>query len=255
MMTPQEVSQRAFTKASFGGYNMAQVDEFLDVLTADYTVLYKESAVLKSKMKVLVEKLEEYRATEDAMRMTLLSAQKMASAMVAEAEEKKNAALRDAEADAKQKIADIRQEIENEEYRLTATKNATVAYMLHLKELFDHEQDYLSHLSDLTAPASKPPDPVETAATEIAGSMHKLLAEESSPEEEDEDSEDTKELDFSDPPVTEGTVLNAASKDSMFQIIDLTQGGEETSGPREEPSPIRRIDFNNLQFGRDYEIK
>ena len=98
MMTPQEVSQRAFTKASFGGYNMAQVDEFLDALTADYTVLYKENAVLKSKMKVLVEKVEEYRATEDAMRMTLLSAQKMANAMVAEAEEKKTTAIRDAEA-------------------------------------------------------------------------------------------------------------------------------------------------------------
>ena len=33
MLTPQEVSERAFTKASFGGYNMAQVDEFLDILT------------------------------------------------------------------------------------------------------------------------------------------------------------------------------------------------------------------------------
>ena len=32
MLTPQEVSERAFPKASFGGYNMTQVDEFLDVL-------------------------------------------------------------------------------------------------------------------------------------------------------------------------------------------------------------------------------
>ena len=34
MLTPQEVSEHAFAKASFGGYNMAMVDEFLDVLTA-----------------------------------------------------------------------------------------------------------------------------------------------------------------------------------------------------------------------------
>ena len=80
MMTPQEVSQHAFAKASFGGYNMAMVDEFLDVLTEDYSALYKENAVLKSKMKVLVEKVEEYRSTEDAMRKTLLTAQKMAPA-------------------------------------------------------------------------------------------------------------------------------------------------------------------------------
>ena len=68
MLTPQEVSERAFPKASFGGYNMAQVDEFLDVLTEDYSALYSENAVLKSKMKVLVEKVEEYRSTEEAMR-------------------------------------------------------------------------------------------------------------------------------------------------------------------------------------------
>ena len=72
MMTPQEVSQHAFAKASFGGYNMAMVDEFLDVLTEDYSALYKENAVLKSKMKVLVEKVEEYRSTEDAMRKACL---------------------------------------------------------------------------------------------------------------------------------------------------------------------------------------
>ena len=76
MLTPQEVSEHAFAKAGFGGYNMAMVDEFLDQLTEDYTTLYKENAVLKSKMKVLVEKVEEYRSTEEAMRKTLLTAQK-----------------------------------------------------------------------------------------------------------------------------------------------------------------------------------
>ena len=80
MLTPQEVSTHAFSKAVMGGYNMAMVDEFLDELTDDYTALYKENAALKSKMKVLVEKVEDYRATEDSMRATLLTAQKMAPA-------------------------------------------------------------------------------------------------------------------------------------------------------------------------------
>ena len=57
MLTPQEVSTRAFPKAVMGGYNMANVDEFLDELTDDYTALYKENAALKAKMKVLVEKV------------------------------------------------------------------------------------------------------------------------------------------------------------------------------------------------------
>ena len=78
MLTPQEVSTHVFSKARMGGYNMAMVDEFLDTLTEDYTTLYKENAALKAKLKVLVDKVEEYRATEDSMRATLLTAQKMA---------------------------------------------------------------------------------------------------------------------------------------------------------------------------------
>ena len=80
-MTPQEVSEHAFAKASFGGYNMAMVDEFLDVLTEDYTALYKENAVLKSKMKVLVDKVEEYRSTEEAIRWAVSRALRMASSV------------------------------------------------------------------------------------------------------------------------------------------------------------------------------
>ena len=93
MLTPQEVSEHAFAKASFGGYNMAMVDEFLDVLTADYTTLYKENATLQAKMKVLVDKVEEYRSTEEAMRKALLTAQKMADELVAQAEAKKTELL------------------------------------------------------------------------------------------------------------------------------------------------------------------
>ena len=99
MLTPQEVSTHSFAKASFGGYNMAMVDEFLDELTDDYTALYKENAALKAKLKVLVEKVEEYRATEDAMRSTLLAAQKMAAQMVAEAQAERDKSIAEAHAE------------------------------------------------------------------------------------------------------------------------------------------------------------
>ena len=81
MFTPQEVSEKVFPKASFGsgGYSMASVDEFLDALTEDYTALFKENVTLKAKLKVLAEKVEEYRSTEEAMRQALLTAQKMAA--------------------------------------------------------------------------------------------------------------------------------------------------------------------------------
>ena len=85
MFTPQEIQEKTFVKAVFGGYDMGSVDEFLEPLTEDYISLYKENAVLKSKMKILVEKLEEYRAQEDSMKKALVAAQKTSDQMIAEA--------------------------------------------------------------------------------------------------------------------------------------------------------------------------
>ena len=60
MITPQQIDQISFSQARHG-YDMEQVDKILEPLTEDYVALYKENALLKSKMRVLVGKLEEYR--------------------------------------------------------------------------------------------------------------------------------------------------------------------------------------------------
>jgi len=88
MFTPQQIEQISFSRATFGGYDMQSVDEFLEPLTDDYITLYKENALLKSKMKVLVSKLEEYRANEASMKEAILSAQSTCDAMIKEAEDK-----------------------------------------------------------------------------------------------------------------------------------------------------------------------
>ena len=86
MFTPQEIQEQTFSKAVFGGYDMQQVDDFLEPLTEDYIMLYKENSVLKSKMKVLVEKLEEYRGQEAAMKQQMAQAQAQCDRMIAEAQ-------------------------------------------------------------------------------------------------------------------------------------------------------------------------
>ena len=88
MFTPQEIQEQTFSKAVFGGYDMQQVDDFLEPLTEDYVTLYKENALLKSKMRVLVGKLEEYRKNEASMKDAVINAQKTCDKMVAEAQAK-----------------------------------------------------------------------------------------------------------------------------------------------------------------------
>ncbi len=98
MFTPQQLQQISFDKAVFGGYDMESVDEILEPLLEDYETLYRENATLKSKMRVLVEKLEEYRKNEGSVKEALRSAQRTCDAMVREAEKKCLDMLRTAKA-------------------------------------------------------------------------------------------------------------------------------------------------------------
>ena len=89
MFTPQQIDQISFrTSRMQAGYNIDDVDAFLEPLTEDYVTLYKENALLKSKMRVLVGKLEEYRKNEADMKDAVINAQKTCDKMVREAEEK-----------------------------------------------------------------------------------------------------------------------------------------------------------------------
>ncbi len=126
MFTPQQIDQISFARSTFGGYDMQQVDEFLEPLTEDYVTLYKENALLKSKMRVLVGKLEEYRKNEASMKDAVINAQKTCDKMVAEAEAKCTKMLQGAStmAEANTQTTDAQIAAENarvEEARQTAS--------------------------------------------------------------------------------------------------------------------------------------
>ena len=63
-MTPQDIREKTFEKAMFGGYDMAAVQNYQEEVATELANAQKEVAVLKGKMKVLVDKIEEYRASE-----------------------------------------------------------------------------------------------------------------------------------------------------------------------------------------------
>ena len=150
MFTPQEVSEKVFPKASFGGgYSMSAVDEFLDALTEDYTALFKENVTLKAKLKVLAEKVEEYRSTEEAMRQALLTAQKMAAKLVQEAQAEKEQILSDARTEAQAEIHRLDDERQAEERKLRAAQEKTAEFIRRSDELCKAQSAFLQSLPEL----------------------------------------------------------------------------------------------------------
>ncbi len=229
MLTPQEVSTHAFSKAVMGGYNMAMVDEFLDELTDDYTALYKENAALKAKLKVLVEKVEDYRATEDSMRATLLTAQKMADSIVHEAEAKRDEILAQAESSAREKIGQLRQEVEAAEERLRQGQMDLAKFISAARELCDRELKFLEQLPTLPVEAEIPPSQPETAETveQIEEKVMAAFGEESAEVEK-----------------------TTAEEEAPAAEDDYPEGDPFAADTVDEPT--RRINLSDLKFGRNY---
>ena len=228
MLTPQEVSTHAFTKAVMGGYNMAMVDEFLDELTDDYTALYKENAALKAKLKVLVEKVEDYRATEDSMRATLLTAQKMADSIVREAEAKRDEIMAQAETQAQEKIAQLRREIGESEDRLRQGQQELAKFIASSRDICNQQLAYLDQLPQL--PVEQPiAVPAEEKAQEIEENVLAAFARQDAEEETEESAEEPAPAD------------------------DYPEGDPfAREEPEEVSEPTRRLNLNDLKFGRNY---
>lgn len=252
MMTPQEVANCTFAKAVMGGYNMAAVDDFLDKLTEDYSALHKENAALKAKMKVLVDKMEEYREMEDAMRSTLLTAQKMASSIVAEAEAKRDLLIADSAGAAKVRMDEIDRELADHEARLAAVRQEVNAQIAAEEKRLQTAQQALrgfiqtvqtacqSQLELLNTLPELPVEAAETAAPQPAAEPAKEAVE-----------NPTIKLDA------------ALERDlaSVFDAVDKQEEEEEEnlaalftmdSYDAEDEDATRILKLDDLQFGRNY---
>ena len=189
MLTPQQIDQVSFGRSTFGGYDMQQVDEFLEPLTADYVTLYKENALLKSKMRVLVGKLEEYRKNEASMKDAVINAQKTCDKMVAEAEAKcakmlSNASATAAAAPAAAPVVSGAASdalIAAENARVQEARKTAAAKISELQDQLKTCIQALERIKDANAPAPAPAAPkaapVESAdvADEIAQNIEAMI--------------------------------------------------------------------------------
>ena len=220
MFTPQQIDQISFGRATFGGYDMQQVDEFLEPLTEDYVTLYKENALLKSKMRVLVGKLEEYRKNEASMKEAVVKAQKTCDKMVMEAEAKCAKMLQNASAATAPAAADAQDcdaLIAAENARVEEARQAAAAKINELQEQLRSCIQALDRIKAANAPAEAPVAPkAENAdvADEIAQNLEAMI----------------------------GTTVDTAPKAAPKH-------------PTANESTTSKFASLNLQFGRNYDPK
>lgn len=236
MFTPQQVQEATFDKAVFGGYDMASVDEFLEPLTEDYISLYKENAVLKSKMRVLVEKLEEYRKQEGSMKNAIVAAQTTCNEMIAEAQRKSAKILNDAEQSAASKSVRNDEEIGAEQEKLKQAKAATTDFIEAVEAEIRRQLDCLNNLKLMNpVPEKKPaasrvydfdsePEPIPQPAPQAA-------------------------------PAVDADRIASEIQSNLEKLVGTEPAAAtDPLGDTKIMEPLRTPEkFNDLQFGRNYD--
>ena len=228
MFTPQQIDQISFSRVPFGGYDMQAVDEFLEPLTEDYVTLYKENALLKSKMRVLVGKLEEYRKNEASMKDAIVNAQKTCDLMVKEAEAKCTQMLSDANAAAAENAKNADALIAAENERVEEAKRAAAAK---IDELQEQLRSCLQALDRIKS-ANRPVNPGVSAPV-----FDYDRSEGSSPSKMSINTE---------------AVANEISL-SLEALVGTTEEPAPKAEPRHPTTDTTTGKFANLQFGRNYD--
>jgi len=236
MLTPQDISEKVFVKAVFGGYDMTGVDEFLESVSTDYTALYKENAILKGKLKVLVEKVEEYRSTEDAMRMALLTAQRMGEEITSEANKEREKILISADHEVKAKLAETAKRVADEELRLSVAAKETAKFIELSQAIIRKHSEFLAKLetarravrSEITpapkpAPAPTQEDQIADVADQIGNAVEKLTG-------------------YDAPAQTTPFYEDGDGQTKLFTGVDED----------ESVSPRPKFDFDDLKFGDNF---
>ena len=219
MFTPQQIDQISFrTSRMQAGYNIDDVDAFLEPLTEDYVTLYKENALLKSKMRVLVGKLEEYRKNEVAMKDAVVNAQRACDKMVREAEEKCAKMLSEANTVATKNVADTGALVAAEQERVQEARKLAASKIEEIQEQMRSCIQALDRIKEANKPAAAPAAPVEevkdetdAVADEISKNLENLV----------------------------GTTVDTAPK----------------AAPKHPINDTTTSKFANLQFGRNYDVK
>ena len=234
MFTPQQIQEQTFSKAIFGGYDMQQVDDFLEPLTEDYIVLYKENSVLKSKMKILVEKLEEYRSQEAQLKQAAAETKAQCDRMIAEAKAKCDSIS--AEQARNAQLGALAAGVAEEQERLACAKQTALNFIDVI------EQDIRGHLDLLETLKSRD---LSAETAEVKAAPAAQISHE-------------KPYDWQQDTASTPSASDIASEisENLEKLVGDVPETESDPIPAPAPKPMHpesaTIKFDDLKFGKNY---
>ncbi len=194
MIMPIDIDKKEFSRDK-KGYNSREVDEFLDIIVADYEKVLNDNRSMAHKIKALEKQLEEAQKDDNAMVETLETAKKLMADISASAERRAELMMRDAELEAENMLLDAKVNVRklNDEYEMLSAKvrrlkeNFRKMLQAEIARIDDDDFDLIRDLADepeipvVEMPAEDPVSKADTIIMDKIGSESPVAADFSVP--------------------------------------------------------------------------
>ena len=158
MITPLDIENKKFSKQMMNGYNVEDVDDFLDELVIDYEKNYKELAEANEKIDKLTNELEQYKNLEKTLQNTLVMAQTTAEEVKVAAKQQADQIINDAKTRADEiqrdghesslkRLDEIEKQIAIKEKRFEEVKEQFDVYKAKMESLLISQEELIKEIN------------------------------------------------------------------------------------------------------------
>lgn len=155
MLTAEQIRNVKFRKSNIGGYKSEDVDMFIDEIEESFRKFEEEKEDLQDKLKILADKVCEYRDTEESIKTTLLNAQKSADALLREAKAEADRIVKQANYKYEEIIDKAEKDIANQKIQLANVKQNVRDFRNNILNMY---KEHIKQVNLLTADDRMPAD-------------------------------------------------------------------------------------------------
>ena len=221
MLTIDEIREISFRRAGKNGYNAADVDEFIDDVTATVEQLMAEKNDYLRKMEILAGKIEQYREDEETVRNALITSQKLNDSTLKEAQNKADYIIRSAEKKRRTILTEAEMATEREKDKFEAVHAEVAALRREILELYK---------------------------------KHIALVQELPTDEDVRQKRDELDQKYPFEPIEEEVTYAAEPEPEVEAQPEPVQEAPAEPAPRPELKRERHDKFDKLQFGDNYDV-
>lgn len=221
MLTIDEIREISFRRAGKNGYNAADVDEFIDDVTATVEQLMADKNDCLRKMEILAGKIEQYREDEETVRNALITSQKLNDATLKEAQNKADYIIRSAEKKRRTILTEAEMATEREKDKFEAVHAEVAALRREILELYK---------------------------------KHIALVQELPTDEDVRQKREELDQKYPFEPIEEEVTYAAEPEPEVEAQPEPVQEAPAEPAPRPELKRERHDKFDKLQFGDNYDV-